>query len=141
MAEQLFQIGIKALIVNEASKILLLEIPAWRDKPSYWDMPGGRMDEGETFHETLARELREEIDCSYVGEPKLLKVSISNLTVPIGDTEVGLVLMTYKVMLAEEAVIKLNDFETAFDWFTAAEAAEHLKIKYPEEFTRVIASL
>src|SRR5690349_19422296 len=127
MAERLFQIGIKGLITDDAGKILLVKLPAWKDRPSCWDLPGGRMDEGEDFHQTLARELREEIDCEYVGEPEFVKVVVSNVTVPLEDMEVGLVLMAYHVSLAPGSVITLNDYETDYDWFDPAAAAKELE--------------
>jgi 8-oxo-dGTP pyrophosphatase MutT (NUDIX family) len=140
MAVRLFHVGIKALVTNKAGKILLVELPAWRDRPSYWDMPGGRMDEGESFQETLNRELQEEINCQYVGEPEIVGTVLSNITIPVGDTEVGLILMTFKVTLPEDAVIQLNDHETDFGWFAPEEAARHLEVKYPKEFTEQIAN-
>lgn len=138
MAEQLFHIGIKGLATDEEGRILLVKLPAWKDRPSYWDIPGGRMDEGEDFYQTLTRELKEEIDCEYVGEPELLKAVVSNLTIPVGDDEVGLVLMVYKVKLAEDSVIVLNGEETDFAWFEPVQAAELLAIKYPVELTNLL---
>ena len=45
MAEALFQIGIKALIQNESGALLLRCNSSGR-----WDIPGGRMEPGETIH-------------------------------------------------------------------------------------------
>jgi ADP-ribose pyrophosphatase YjhB (NUDIX family) len=139
MAERLFQVGIKGLIRDNAGKILLLEIP--KGTESYWDLPGGRMDEGETFKQTLARELREEIDCDYVGEPKHLMTVVSNITIPVGDSRVGLILMAFEVTLADNYVITLNDVEIAYAWYTPSEASKLLANKYPPDFTYVIDSL
>ncbi len=141
MAERLFHIGIKGLVTNEEGKILLVKTPAWEGRPSYWDIPGGRMDEDETFYQTLGRELKEEIDCEYVGEPELLKIVVSNITLPVDDMEVGLVLMVYKVSLADNSVITLNDHETDFAWFEPVEASKRLAIKYPIELTQLIAEM
>ena len=55
MTEQLFQIGIKAIIRNDENQILLLK------NKDYWDIPGGRMDQGEDIEAALLRELNEEI--------------------------------------------------------------------------------
>lgn len=58
MAEQLFQIGIKAVAQNNQGQILLLAVPQWGDSPAHWDLPGGRMEPGEDFMQTLRRELQ-----------------------------------------------------------------------------------
>jgi 8-oxo-dGTP pyrophosphatase MutT (NUDIX family) len=143
MAEQLFQIGIKGLIRNGEGKILLLKIPAWGGSPSYWDMPGGRMEPGESFIQTLQRELREEIGIDYSGEPKQLMTVLSHLTIPVGDARIPLILMAYQVTLPADAVIVLGEDqpEEAFDWFAPKEAAVEIAPKYPQAFCDMIAVL
>jgi len=143
MAEQLFQIGIKGLIRDEQGRILLVKIPAWGENPGHWDMPGGRMDPGETFVQTLRRELKEEIGVDYTGEPKHIATVLSIVTIPVGDTRVGLVLMAYEVNLPSGTTITLGEDqpEEAFDWFAAAHAAPLLLCKYPPEFCDTISQL
>ncbi|MDQ3098217.1 MAG: NUDIX domain-containing protein [bacterium] len=59
MPPKLFYIGIKGLIKKE-NKILVL-MNEKGSKKKYWDIPGGRMSEGEEIHQTLKRELGEEL--------------------------------------------------------------------------------
>jgi ADP-ribose pyrophosphatase YjhB (NUDIX family) len=143
VAEQLFQIGIKGLIRDEQGKILLVKISAWVGNPDYWDMPGGRMDTGETFVQTLRRELKEEIGVEYGGEPKHLATALSNVTIPVGDTRVALVLMAYEVNLPTGTKIALGEDEPeeAFGWFSPKDAAPLLLRKYPPEFCDTISKL
>ena len=141
MAERLFQIGIKGIITNEKGQILLLYVGKWGGNEGHWDVPGGRMDDGETFEQTLARELKEEINCSYTGTPEHFMTVVSNITIPVGNSRVGLVLMAYHVSLDENAKIELMDHETSFEWVDPSEAAQRLTNKYPPEFTDKIASL
>ncbi|HSX43155.1 MAG TPA: NUDIX hydrolase [Candidatus Saccharimonadales bacterium] len=143
MAEQLFQIGIKGLVRNKDGKILLLKTPAWGGSPEYWDLPGGRMDPGETFEQTLRRELREEISVDYTRTAKHIATVLSNLTIPVGDIRVPLVLMAYEVDLPEGVEIKLGeeDHSLAFDWFTPEQAAQELQVKYPAEFCKSVRQL
>lgn len=61
MAEDIFQLGIKAVIRNNLGQILLLQVnPAklrnWQGD-AYWDLPGGRIQKGATVLETLRREI------------------------------------------------------------------------------------
>ena len=50
-----YRISIKALILNEEKKFLLM-----REENGFWELPGGGLDFGETIDECLRRELREE---------------------------------------------------------------------------------
>ena len=46
-----------ALIFNEDDEIFLMKSPKWDDQ---WLVPGGKVDKGETMHETVRREVKEE---------------------------------------------------------------------------------
>lgn len=143
MAEQLFHIGMKGLIRNKEGKVLLLKVPEWRGNPGYWDLPGGRMNPGETFEQTLRRELKEEIGVQYDGTPKQLMAVLSSVFIPVGDSKVSLVLIPYEVELPDDAKIELNpdEPEEAFEWFEPKEAAQLLEIKYTADFCSLVAAL
>lgn len=53
---QSFHVTVKALVVDDVGRVLLL-----RQRDGRWDLPGGRLEHGETLHECLARECREEM--------------------------------------------------------------------------------
>jgi 8-oxo-dGTP pyrophosphatase MutT (NUDIX family) len=101
------------------------------------------MDPGETFEQTLRRELAEEIGVQYDGIPRQLTTVLSPLTIPVGDGRVSLVLLPYEVALPEGVESKLgaDEPEEAFGWFAPKEAAKLLTIKYPTEFCEVVAHL
>ncbi len=62
MAEALFQLGQKALIINEHSEVLVVGQKAISSDGFWYDLPGGRVDEGEDdLGKALARELDEEL--------------------------------------------------------------------------------
>lgn len=138
MAERLFQIGIKGLITNKEGKILLLQSSS-SDGSVRWDLPGGRMDEDETFEQTLERELIEEIGTSYTEKPTFIDTVLSHATIAVGDKQVGLVLLIYRASIPEDIKLKLNDYETAYEWVSPSEATIRLKNKYPMEFTKKLA--
>lgn len=140
MAERLFQVGIKGLITDIDGKILLLQSVS-RTGEERWDLPGGRMDDDETFEQTLQRELVEEIGTSYVGEPVFIKSVLSKATIQVGEMHVGLILNVYRVSIPADVEIQLNDYETAYEWVDAKEAALRMSNKYPPEFTELIAAL
>lgn len=52
-----YRVSLKAIIRNENGEVLCVQ-----EGSKVWSLPGGGMDHGETEHEALARELKEEID-------------------------------------------------------------------------------
>lgn len=60
-SEPLVQATVKALVFDGDGRILLL-----RETSGFWDLPGGRLEAGESFEECLRRECREEmaVDCT-----------------------------------------------------------------------------
>lgn len=141
MAEQLFQIGIKGLIRDKDGKILLVGRHGREQGSGHQDLPGGRMEPSESFLQALERELTEEIGVSYEGEPKQFTALLSNITIPVGDQRVPLVLVIYEVILPADAVIIPGDDEEVYEWVTAPEAATRLQFKYPADFCERISAL
>lgn len=141
--EQLFQIGIKAVAQNEKGEVLLLAVPQWDDNPAHWDLPGGRMEPDENFVQTLGRELQEEIGVDYDGPAEHMATVLSNITIPVGDTRVPLILMPFRVQLPTDVTITLdpNGAEQEFEWCAPKVAAQRLQRKYPQEFCDVVAKL
>jgi 8-oxo-dGTP pyrophosphatase MutT (NUDIX family) len=144
MAEQLFQIGVKGLIRNGKGEILMVHIPAWGKVPPHWDLPGGRMDPGESLLETtLKRELQEELGITYAGKPRQLSAFVTNITIPVGDVRYPLLFVVYETELPDGAVIRLDptSAEDDYRWFSPAEAAEEMAMKFTEDFRDLVRNL
>ena len=60
--DYLYRISLKALIYNNTGQILVVK----EINRTYWDLPGGGMDFGETIESSLKRELYEEV--GYKGD-------------------------------------------------------------------------
>lgn len=140
--EKLFFVGVKGLIENEKGEILLLlaDVTKFRKNITpYWDIPGGRVEEGHTVLETLAKEIEEETGVSEIGEPEFVTSVISNHEIPLdGGKQAGLVLMVYKVTIPPNSQITISEEHDTYEWVSKTEAAERLQHKYPKEFTNAL---
>jgi 8-oxo-dGTP pyrophosphatase MutT (NUDIX family) len=136
--EKFYQVGMKALVVNSRGQVLLLKSGEGFHRP-HWDFPGGRIQEGQTAVEALRREIEEETGITAVSDIEFFQGCISNHELTFqGKKPVGLVLMTYKITVPEDAKIVLSDEHTEFEWVSMPEAAERLKDKYPPELTELL---
>lgn len=137
--EKLFFVGFKALIANKENKFLLMEEDVTGhtiQTDVYWDMPGGRIQKGESAETALKREIEEETGITEVKEITFFTAVISNHEIKISDEErAGLLLMIYKVTVPEDSKIRLSEEHTAYEWVDTSEAALRLSQKYPKEFT------
>lgn len=146
MTEKIYHLGIKALIRNSLGEILLLKVNQEKFKtPSpmeYWDIPGGRVMEGQTLEETLHREVKEETGLTSFDSYKPLDIVISNIEIPLNDKQkAGLVLSIYDCLIKEEVCIQLSEEHSDFSWASPQEAAHLLTHKYPPSFTEKVRDL
>lgn len=63
-------LGVRGLVLDPKGRVLLIEHTYLEG----WWLPGGGVDAGETSHQAVARELREEAGVNPVGLPQLLSV-------------------------------------------------------------------
>lgn len=141
--EDLFQLGVKALIRNKQGQILLLEANTknWAmNKTTHWDLPGGRIKQDSTTEETLHREIKEETGLAGVENIQLFASALSHFRIPLGKGSVGLILFIYLCEIADQP-IKLSDEHISFGWFEPKEAAKLLEIKFPKDFTDKVKAL
>lgn len=136
--EDVFHLGIKALIRNSEGKFLLLQVnPTQLKKYSgeaYWDLPGGRIQRGSTILETLGREVQEETGLIGIATSELVATTVSNIRIPVGDSDVGLILQIYVCDVPEVENIILSSEHQAYDWFTIEQVVENLQVKFPQDF-------
>jgi 8-oxo-dGTP pyrophosphatase MutT (NUDIX family) len=142
--EDCFHLGVKALIQNENNQILLLKVNLAKlkgTKEAYWDIPGGRVQQGDDVVSTLRRELKEETGITNIKQFTPFSMVLSNIRIPVGDGDVGLILAAYLCEAEKDSTINISDEHTEYRWFAPVEAAQLLRVKYPPEFTEKLIGL
>lgn len=64
-------LAVCAAVIANQEKILLTQRPADKPHGGFWEFPGGKIDQGESPHQSLIRELREELDIEISVGPVL----------------------------------------------------------------------
>lgn len=113
-----FFVGVKGVIVKDG-KVLILKGGAGRD---FWDVPGGRIDDNETLHETLTRELHEEV-------PNIQNIKIGEVLDAFRvqkniEGDVSLTLIFFKVHADFEGDTQISDEHEQWKWAGKEEALE-----------------
>jgi mutator protein MutT len=105
-------VAAKAIVRRPDGRVLLIRRPTNTDwHPGAWDLPGGKMDLGETLPEVLAREVREETGLEVeVGET----IHISHFT----KDPYWVTCVTYVCDVHDEEP-RLSDEHSEFDWIDA----------------------
>lgn len=143
--EDIFHLGIKALIRNKEGKILVLQaniknFACGISAVEHWDLPGGRIKKGDSIEKTLVREVEEEIGIKKIKIIKLLDASLSKMRISYMDA--GLILFTYLCEIDNNIEIKLTDNEhIAFKWCKPKEAAKLLATKFSDSLVEVVKKL
>jgi len=144
MNEQKFHVGVKALIMNDKNKILILKANPEEmrlHQPVHWDLPGGRIKGGDSVEETLRKEVQEELGIDNIEILGHFDTHISNLKIPLENETVSLLMVVYKCKLRDYN----NKFNLSFEhleykWASVDEAKELLKVKFPSSFIEKLNS-
>ena len=114
---QIFEVGVKALIVHEGQLLLLK-----RRDYHVWEMPGGRINTGETVTQALQRELREELPGN--GDFVIGQIAHAHQTDFMLPGDRRLMLLFFKVAISPATLLtSLTSFSSeheAFAWVTAS---------------------
>ena len=129
--ENYYYLGVKALILNNERKLLLLK----KKRSSgviFWDIPGGRIERGETELVALQRELEEEIGLCSMPKPSKLNMHLTNVRLLDAGRNVGLILSLYQIQLNSNLTIQLSDEHVDYQWFYLIDAKKLLELHYPK---------
>lgn len=95
--EDKYRLSAHAVITDPAGRVLLLKAN-YGDRA--WGLPGGGLEPGETVHEALLRECREEIGC---------EVAVGHLSGVYYHSALGAHAAIFRCRLRADAVIRLSD--------------------------------
>lgn len=123
------QVGIKVIIVNARDEVLLLKRnpEAYSDGKSYWDIPGGRVENevdvasimsGGVVHPELSRELQEEIGWSPKDTSPISFVAHQQVETS-GNKTVDR--YTVSLWVNEDFTVKLSPEHTDYKWVPVSE--------------------
>jgi mutator protein MutT len=128
-----------AALIIRSHRILLGQRSATREfYPDVWDVFGGHVESGEQLHETLVRELQEELDVTPTAWTYLETIQLAAASLPREEPD-QLILHLYLVTEWEGTPVnrQLNEHST-IGWFSLAEAIQ-LRLadpSYPMLFER-----
>jgi len=99
---KLFKVNQDAVLINDNKEVLLLS------KHGKWQLPGGRLEEGETVEEGLLREIKEETGIENCSIESIIHTAVSNS----GETH----RVSFLCHVAAEVSVVLSDEHTAYVW-------------------------
>ncbi|WP_416728601.1 NUDIX hydrolase [Fictibacillus sp. JL2B1089] len=112
-----FRFGSHAMIFNAENKVLLLK-RTYGNKG--WSLPGGAVDSGETIHQALFRECREELGIDVI-DPVLTGIYYHSKI----NTQAAIFLCS----ISNVDKIVLSSEHSALRWFELAELSESQRIR------------
>jgi 8-oxo-dGTP pyrophosphatase MutT (NUDIX family) len=121
-----YPVSIKGVVVRDGRVVLL------KNERDEWELPGGRIELGETPEECVAREIHEEIGCSVETGP-ILDSWMYHITVADKDVFV----VTYGCLPTDDVAPVLSHEHKAIGLFTEAEVAD---LPMPTGYNRSIAA-
>ncbi len=115
-----FNVGIKGVVRRDDGAVLLLKKN--KGDKSFWEIPGGRINDDESIEQTLRRELAEEL-------PGIKDVHIQGLVtahrLPFDiDDDLGLMLIYFEVTANLPDPIQLSEEHTDHTWVKSLDELE-----------------
>lgn len=146
MNEDVFHLGVKALIRNTSGEVLLFKVDSnrltgWEDRHDYWDLPGGRVKKGDTVEETLKREFEEETGIKDLKVVRKLGMTLSPTRIALKDgIDVGWILAIYECEAEGLDNLRLSEENNDWQWVGGEELRMRLGFVYEEEMVEMIVN-
>jgi 8-oxo-dGTP pyrophosphatase MutT (NUDIX family) len=128
--EDKFRLSSHAVITNDKLEVLVLKA---NYGDGHWGLPGGALELGETIHEALLRECREEINC---------EITIEYLSGVYYHSTYNSQAFIFRCNITAQAVIELSNEHTQFKYqnIESMSAVQQQRVKECLAFKRVVVS-
>jgi len=128
--EDTFRLSSHAVITNDKLEVLVLKA---NYGDGHWGLPGGALEPGETIHEALLRECREEINC---------EITIEYLSGVYYHSAYNSQAFIFRCNITAQAVIELSNEHTQFKYqsIESMSAVQQQRVKECLAFKRVVVS-
>jgi 8-oxo-dGTP diphosphatase len=121
-------LSVYGIIEDETGRCLLLKRSTESSNPGKWELPGGKVEQGESFEEALYREIQEETS---------LQVSIQHVVV-VAESDlpkVKAIHLIFKVQV-ESGQIQLNHEHDEYVWNNLSHTNPTILIEWLKPFGR-----
>lgn len=109
MIDYVFGLSVRVLLTDKDGKVLILKRSTdSKTNPGKWELPGGKVDQGESFDQALIREVYEETN---------LKISLDHV-VGVSEQNLHLIRAVHIIMSGEivEGNLKLSPEHEGYAW-------------------------
>lgn len=109
MIEYVFGLAVRVLLTDDQGKILIIKRSTdSRTNPGKWELPGGKVDQGESFDQALIREVYEETK---------LKIALDHV-VGVSEQNLPLIRAVHIIMSGKivEGELNLSDEHEGYAW-------------------------
>lgn len=127
MIEYVFGLAVRALIVDEEGKILILKRSTnTKTNPGRWELPGGKVDQGESFDHALIREAYEETN---------LKIALDHV-VGVSEQNLPLIRAVHIIMSGKivEGELNLSSEHDGYAWIYFEDLPDYELADYLQDF-------
>jgi len=125
--DDIFYLSLKIILRNKQNQVLILQMH--KNGDTFWELPGGRIQQGETEMDPLHPELKEETGITVIENLKHLDTYLSDYRVSAHRITAGF-LFSFYVAYVENDKIMLSNDHIDYAWVDKQEALKRLGDAY-----------